>query len=505
MYADSFVFGIVARKTCSGDARLATKLRELTVIWSRYEYRGRILEGATVESVLDEAVELGYRWCILQASGNLVLEGRQAEGMRERFQECAAQLIADRTFLALGAIIGDAEQGYGLDDQCLIVDVRRYHELGHPAFGVPSEVPVERIVPKVLAVDVRCGRAVAGSRMLVGSGQVERSAVLVRGWNFVETSLRQGLPVYDLGPMLDQRCLGLGRLSRNNAHEFARYLDADIRLYRDDQTGLDRRTRRLLTDVQQNVVNATRGVFLWNLEPYDDVAKPPRGFEAPISSLYCVASGFKPNAILESLGFDDSTRVVFFDYSARALEARRMLLAEWDGTRFPEFVEYLFQQLPANETHYHLASGATPQTLDWSAVDQAWTRELETWGGEQTFKEHWSRYRKLAHEFVHCDLLSGAPQLLARVRPERAAVIWWSNAFFTVYGNWLFSVADRRRIYEDWILALTDRNPDLFLYGSDFSNISVNDIQAGEYLRQVRSTDSNELVPLKTSALEIRF
>jgi hypothetical protein len=130
---------------------------------------------------------------------------------------------------------------------------------------------------------------------------------------------------------------------------------------------------------------------------------------------------------------------------------------------------------------------------------------LETWGGERRFAEHWSRYCALDHEYVHCDLLSDASQLLTRVRPERAGVIWWSNAFFTVYGNWLFTIAQRKRMFEDWILALAGRNPGLFLYGSDFSNISVNDIRAGEYVHLVRNMKPNELLPINASALEIRF
>jgi hypothetical protein len=294
-------------------------------------------------------------------------------------------------------------------------------------------------------------------------------------------------------------------LGRANAPRLANYLGDGIRSYVPGDAGLDPRTDAFLNEVQGQVVNASRGVFLWNLEPYDDVQMRPRGFEPPITTLYSVASGFKPNAILESLGFAAQTRVVFFDYSTTALEVRRLLLEEWDGKDFPAFIAALFRRLPSDAAHYHLWDGLTPETLDSKSAERAWQRELELWGGPQAFEDHWSRYRTLRHEFVRCDVLSDVALLLACVEPEENAVIWWSNAFFSVWGNWLFDAAERKGRYERFVDALAERNPDLFLYGSDFTNSSVNDVRAAEYRDLLREADYDELVPLAANACEIRF
>jgi hypothetical protein len=468
MYSEALAFGIVDAPSPAGDPELAPKLRDLTISWSRYDYRGRILEAATIEDVLDQAVELGYRWCLVQGTGHIILEGWYADEGRKRLEQCVSDWISERDFLALGAVVGDDGQGYGLDDQCLLVDVRRYRDLGRPAFGA-------------------------------------RGRGSITGWNLVDTSLRNGLPVHDIGPMLDGRRLSLGRLSPPEGRRLAGYLGNGIRSYADGETWLDPRTGVFLEEVQRQVVNAARGVFLWNLEPYDDVRTPPRGFAPPISTLYSVASGFKPNMILESLGFDAQTRVVFFDYSTKALEVKRVLLEEWDGRDFPAFTRYLFRKLPFHAAYYHLWDGATPETLDPRTAEHAWERELELWGGEEAFEEHWLRYRRLRHEFVRCDVLSSAARLLGRVELEQDAVIWWSNAFFSVWGNWLLDVGERKRLYERWVEALAERNPDLFLYGSDFCNSSVNDVQAADYRILLGDANCDELVPLAANACEIRF
>ena len=439
MYPEGLVFGVVDSPL--PDPGLGHKLRDLTISWSRYDYRGLILEDRTTVAVLEQAAELGYRWCLVQRAGNIILERWEADGAQTRLDHCVSEWIAEHDFLALGA---------AGNDHCLLVDVRRWDELGRPDIRSPL--------------------------------------------------------VDDVGEELDGRCVALGRLSSDERSRLARYMGTSIGTYDDDRVSWqDPRTGVFLQEVQRQVANAPRGVFLWNLEPHDDVRNLPNGFEPPITTLYSVAAGFKPNMILESLGFDARTRVVFFDCSARALEVKRLLLEEWDGRDFPAFLPRLFRNMPSHSAHYHLWDGATPETLDPRAAERAWERELEAWGGEREFEEHWSRYRRLRHEFVHCDVLGDVAGLLALVEPERSAVIWWSNAFFTVWGNWLFDARDRKRRYERWIDDLAQRNRDLFLYGSDFSNSSVNDVQAAEYRDVLREAACDELVPLVVNACEIRF
>jgi hypothetical protein len=440
MYPEELVFGIVDSPASGGDPAVAAKLRDLTISWSRYDYRGRILRAATMEGVLDQASDLGYRWCFVQRSGHIILERWHGGEGRMRLDECVSHWISERDFLALGA---------AGDDECLLVDVRRWEELGRP-------------------------------------------------------DLRQAV-VDDVGEALDERCLSLARLAPEERVRLTRLLGDGIRGYSNGETWSDPRIGTFLEEVRLQVVNAGRGVFLWNLEPYDDVQTAPHGFEPPITTLYSVASGFKPNVLLESFGFDAHTRVVFFDYSAKALEVKRLLVEEWDGQDFPEFVIDLFRTVTSEAAHYHLWDGATPETLEPSRVEQAWERELEVWGGERAFSEHWSRYRQLGHEFVRCDVLGDATRLLKRVEPEENAVIWWSNAFFSVWGNWLSDAAERQRRYERFVEVLAERNPHLFLYGSDASNSSVNDIQAGEYRDLLREAEREELVPLAANAREIRF
>lgn len=499
---DDLVYGLVGPPRGSVDPGYALRLRDLTLSWSRYGYRGRVLEGATVDDVLGLAHELGSRLCLLQGFGHVILENWHEDGAGMRFEECVERW-ADREFLVLGEVTGGPNGGYGLDEACLLVDVGRWSALGRPAFGAPGLAPVERMKPSVVPAEVEPGGV--PTRMLAPSAMVERGAPAVAGWSLVDASLRGGLPVLDLGPALAGLRVSLGRLRPDQARRFARCLGSGIAVHRGDDGELPAEANAFLTQVQGQVANARRGIFLWNLEPYDDVRSPPERFEQPVSTLLTVASGFKPNMILESLGFDEETRVVYFDYSAPALEAKRLLLQEWDGADFPAFARRLFERLPAPETYYHLPSDETPETLARNDLEAAWARELDLWGGARAFRRHWRRYRALTHEFIHCDVVADPRPILEHIEPDERAVIWWSNAFFTVSSNWLRTIGERRRLYERWIDELADRNAELLLYGADHCNGSVNDIRADEYRRLRRGAPGDGLVPMKAGACEIRF
>jgi hypothetical protein len=223
---------------------------------------------------------------------------------------------------------------------------------------------------------------------------------------------------------------------------------------------------------------AGRGVFVLNYESYDDVAEPPPGFTAPVSALYCVAAGLKPNRILATHGVDAGSRIVFFDYSQQALDFRRRLDSEWDGRDYPRFLRALFER--QNGAHYYLWPGASPENMDWPELERLWAAELDRWGGAETFEAHWHRFRDLGHEYLLCSILE-PDALLARIENQPGSVIWWSNAFCTIFSATHYSLAEKRRLYEDWITRLADKAPDIFLYGSDHSNSSDNAITARDY------------------------
>lgn len=250
--------------------------------------------------------------------------------------------------------------------------------------------------------------------------------------------------------------------------------------------------------------DSQRGIFILNFESYLDVETPPADFTGPLRALYSVAAGFKSNRILETHGFEDGTRVVYFDYSAAGLEFRKQLLGDWDGRDYPSFLRTMFRRIPPTGAHYYLWHGASPDAMDWDEMDRLWKLETDRWGGADAFAAHWVRYRALPHEFVLTNLFQSREELLRRIGGGEEA-IWWSNAFSTVYSAWHFSIEEKRQAYESWIQELASRAPRLLIYGSDHSNSSVNSMRAGEYWPAYQAEGGDPLAERKFCRQRIRF
>lgn len=504
MVNDDIVFGLLDNSAAISRADVADKYRDLTICWSRYDYHGPMLEAATVDELLSEAADGGYRYCLVQCYGHIIRERWNPEHWNvASFLAALEAWVEGCEFLVAGHILESGVGWYGLARRCFVVDLERYRTAERPPFGEPADALRELPSPAA----ERSGGAIGAIAALTPFSERALQRPGLPGWGLIAASLERRWPVLGMPAKLAEQTLDLEPEDPQRTAAFSRYLEGGIDDYSRETPpeGLGSGQRAFLDSVARQATLARRGVFLWNIEPYTDVETPPEDFRAPISSLYTVASGFKPNRILETHGFSDDTVVTFFDYSARALEIRQELLERWDGIDFPSFVQLLLEKYPAPGTFYQLWGDGEPGTTEAAEIERAWADEIAHWGGADGFRDHWRRYRRLRHEFIHCDLLT-EPDLLVRcIVGGSGAVIWFSNAFFTMFSNWHYALGERRRSYERFIGALAEANPELYLYGSDHNNTCVNFVRAAEYWREYHRVDGSELRPPKLHRHEIRL
>ncbi len=498
---DNIVFGLLDVSAGACDSRVAAKYRDLTISWSRYVYRGPIIERCSVDEILAEAVTLGYRYCFIQSFGHIIRERWAPERSSEdNFLSALKAWINENEFFVVGHIIHEEGGWFGVEQRCLLVDLAHYASLGRPEFMRRATERIELPWPTVQRDESTISE-------LRPSGKFAVTEPSAPGWNFLAASLNSGISVLGLARIFVDHCLFLDPQDADRTAAFSEFLDDRIDAYenagRQAKLGDDQTT--FLGDVNRQTSSSRQGVFLWNVEPYTDVDTPPEEFVKPVSTLYSVAAGFKPNRILETHGYDDRTSVVFFDYSERALEIRKEIVENWDGEDFPAFVRYLVDKYPRSETFYQLWEGLSSHDRQWKDVGRRWDDELKRWGGAQAFKSHWQNYRALRHEYLHCNILADSSKLFERIAYEKSAVIWFSNAFFTMYANWHYTAEQRKQLYDRWIEGIAEANPYLFLYGSDYNNINVNCVQADRYRDLYRDFGDDYLVPYKVNRYEIRM
>lgn len=464
-------------------------LRDITLSWLRFGYQGAVIESCELDTILEQAINQGHQYCFVQMPGNVISEDWMLPHWQVAdFHQCLESLTKRDDFLVTADLI--QHEGYfKIDPRCMLINLNHYQALGCPSFGYLSTQEQNLIQPSIVEI---CNNTLA--YQLESSQTFQSITPSTPGWNFIDASLRKGLTVPQLPNELSQKRV---LLTTN-------LINTDItsaKLSSSTQT-----QERFLEGIEQQVTRGREGVFLWNIESYDDITQTNK---QPITDLYCVAAGFKPNMLLNKHGFNSNTCVTFFDYSQQALSIRKTLIQEWDGTDYPTFCKEVIHQFPSDTTFYQLWNGQTVDQIDWADVDALWQKELTLWGGQATFKQQWQAQKSLDYRFIHCDLINQPGSLLDAIEGSNKAVIWWSNAFFTITSNWFMSIDDRRQHFAAWIDALAERSPNCQLYGADHNNTPVNNVQALAYsqnlTQRTNSIQFDELVTHQHSAQPLRF
>ena len=178
--------------------------------------------------------------------------------------------------------------------------------------------------------------------------------------------------------------------------------------------------------------------------------------------------------ILNHYDFTDDCEVFFYDYSKSALAFKKLLIKEWDGEDYPSFLNYAQRKYTINET-----GGNETQHLSREAL---WKREIEWWGSEKAIKDHWDRYKKLQHVYIHCDICENPEHITNLISPDENSVIWWSNAFHTVGAQYFRGLKGVKTCYETWLSQLEEKNPELWILGKDYLDRPVEGEQLKDYI-----------------------
>ena len=442
----NYVVGIYDNTQFSQHLTRAQKFKEITEFFTRFKYFGPIIVEKSVNAVLDKALDYDVDYCIVQSVGHIIMEAS--------FFSHIENWIEKRNFFVTGHIIdknkknknnpkGD-EGYYGLHKQCMLVNLDYYKKFDKPVFG--QKETKEEIVLKAK----RHAKDIHDDYTPLSLSPTEESTIctpLVDGWNFINTSLANGLTVYNFHPKI--RNVKQYLYPNSSASELSSQLNW----------------------INNIVEYAPTCVFFWNTENYTDLKYLDL---KPIDKLYCVAASFKPNMILNKFGFNESTEVVFFDYSKQSLAFKKLLVQEWDGEDYPAFLDWAYSKFKFNET-----GGAGTETMTRSEL---WQREISWWGSEKDIKEHWDRYKKLKHDYVYVDICEKPERVTSKITGVGNEVIWWSNAFHTVNAQYLRGLAGVRDCYETWTKQIAEKNSNIWILGKDYLDRPVEGKQIKEYL-----------------------
>ncbi len=394
-------------------AALDLRLGELTTFFTVFSFNVAARDIALVQSV-DSALAAGTKdFCLIQNCGHMFYGYDQLSfDMKAAMEACEF----------LTGHIMDRGGYFYLHDQCMLVNRRAWEKLDKPKFG-GIEVTKKRLPMPYRSIDnVHDNYTPLYLQPIFKDYDFD--AKFGYGWNAIAASLAAGLIVHNWP----------AAVRKWKRHCYAYYGDtnewiaalADVTKAppsKDEQLNL---TVEFLRNTPDKA-GAPHKVFVFNSEGDADI--PALRYKGGLDRAFVLASGFKANRLLESIGFGAGAEVITYDYSAPALELRRRMIREWDGRDFGAF---FMAVKPAIDAMFPGAAYLpAPLLKDAATVEKEFRRETEAFVSQEHWLDHWQRYRTLTHHFVAVDVLQDPAGVKAMIdRHAKGNTAFWLSDMF---------------------------------------------------------------------------
>jgi hypothetical protein len=407
-FKDVTHFGILYRPDYYISQEIAKQSLEITQYWTETFIKQYEISN-DIDALLETAHQQSKKFCFIQEAGNMIFD--------HAFYQTLYPLLKSDNWFAVAHII--AKESTGIHPQTVLINIENWVKIGKPKYQwIPPEQDIELVVPNRSKANIHDDYT---PLWIFKSDQRKKVVEYQPGWGWINAALEHGLVVKNFTP--DMR-------------KFKVFLYPDkSHLWYDMQSMI----------LQSIAVERTK-VFFDNTEGI-------KGFEpvTEVDHFLVVASGFKPNIIAHSCGFNSSTRITYIDYSGNALEFKRWLHANWDGRDYPGIVKQYVTAIPA-----------LYESVKFSDVEFHWQQVLEFFGGEDEFVDHWVKFKQADIQYLIVDIVGFQRMyLLGKLNPQQKNAIWWSHAFNTFNSLLLKGREGSAVCYKHWMEDLYKRDPNI--------------------------------------------
>jgi hypothetical protein len=262
-----------------------------------------VIQGLDEDALLKEAAQ-DYNYAVVLSTGTEFLNGD------EFFHEVEKLVYSHTDFFLMGHIPDRDDGYYELHEQCYIINLNTYEELGFPVVGKFQYYSSHEQVKPIRSKD-NVHDDYTPVWIKPGSPwRVHDYKHKWHGWNILSTALKNDKPVLVFGP----------EFRDNKRYYYPNYEPAFINactyLY------------------GKNEVAAQTLFYPYNTEILAEVV-----CKEPIRQLVIQASGLQFVDYLALHGYNENTVVRFVDYNLFALECMEHIVEHWDGNNYLDFVK----------------------------------------------------------------------------------------------------------------------------------------------------------------------
>lgn len=292
------------------------------------------------------------------------------------------------------------ENSYYLFPITAIVNLKKWRELGRPEWGQPSLTAVEHLIPNRSETNVHDNY----TPLFINPGNELATTPVKKGWNIINESLKNNMPVYNLSNEIRQSQTYL--YPENNPKMFNDFWHS---LYM--MPKLSDQYYKVLQSVMPaktpiRIDSTTWGSFIRNTEDYivnrfSDLFYDNMG---NVDTMMLPCSGFKDVIVYSKKPKDVAIKqIIHFDIIKGCVDIRKRIINEWDGTRshFTVLLEEIKADYKKRFNHpncFHMSSMNT--------FDDAYLDILRNFDNEEELEQTWNEFKQLNHVYIHADILA---------------------------------------------------------------------------------------------------
>jgi hypothetical protein len=281
-----------------------------------------------------------------------------------------------------------------------IINLKKWRELGCPEWGQSSNDPVNHCVPKRSEDNVHD----TYTPLFINPSEKSIDGPVKKGWNIIDVSLKNNMPVYNLSNEIRQNQTYL--YPENNPKLFNDFWHSLYIMPKLTDQYLKVLQTVMPAKTPIRIDSVTWGCFIRNTEDYiverfTDVFYNNMG---AVDTLMLPCSGFKDVIIYSKKPKDVAIKqVIHFDIIKGCVDIRERITNEWNGTRshFTELLEAIKEDYKQRFKHpncFHMSSMNT--------FDDAYLDILQNFNSEEELETTWLEFKKLNHKFIHADILA---------------------------------------------------------------------------------------------------
>lgn len=412
---------------------------------------------SSVDNILQQAAyHETVDWIVVHGEGQIYRSQNRILELTQNFIQ-----TLDPNILVAGQLINKPGQYCGIHEQFLIINLNTYRRLGKPAFGGYEDK------------QMRLHNYVAGPSfhddytpryLEPGQGESEYRTWTC-GWNFVHVSMANGLKIPNIPEDIRREKIYL--YPNDNSATLLKNLDALYNIMPTDNISQNRVLAYMVmkklglddTPEPNNIAAYRRrkgGVFVFNTEILVPEPEWIRDNGGPLSCFIGTCAGFLDICNLKHFGFDESTKLVYYDINPDAVTFKKHLLDNFEGdlNQLPQFIA----DFKAANPHILIADNSEATGL----ADLR--REFPN---DDEFHSLWNRMRRLERQFTTLNLFGDYKKVFRKVVDKDKRAMICISDIFTGTNELTYGVGTLRSIFHAMMEDFSNY-PKLVVQGKDY-------------------------------------